>query len=283
MPISSNSYSTALFAQLQQEYRHYRAPIPSRQAAADFLKALYDFFFPSGAPVFDKAKCDLQWQQLHILLKNLLLPLAEVLPQDIENLSDNFFGDLPAAYQQLLLDQAFFFESDPAATSKSEIALAYPGFYAISVYRIAHILYCLKVPLLPRLFAEMAHSATGIDIHPGARIESPFFIDHGTGVVIGETAHIGKQVKIYQGVTLGALSVEKTMAGSKRHPTIGDRVILYAGSTILGGDTLVGNDTIIGGNVWLTQCVAPFSVVYHRSEVHIRSAQQHNAALDWVI
>ena len=157
---------------------------------------------------------------------------------------------------ELSEDIAFAYESDPAAGSIDEIILCYPGFLAIFVYRLAHILYLHGIPLLPRMMSEYAHSKTGIDIHPGAKIASPFFIDHGTGVVIGETAEIGRYVKIYQGVTLGAKSIAgRDTSQGKRHPTIGDRCIIYAGATILGGDTVIGNDCIIGGNVWLTHSV----------------------------
>ena len=158
---------------------------------------------------------------------------------------------------------------DPAAHDRFEVIRAYPGFFAISFYRIAHALLDLDTPLLPRIITEYAHSQTGIDIHPAAEIGEHFFIDHGTGIVIGETAVIGNHVKLYQGVTLGALSVDKNMAFVKRHPTVEDHVIIYSGATILGGDTVIGHHSTIGGNVWLTKSVPPYSTVYHRASVEV--------------
>ena len=162
------------------------------------------------------------------------------------------------------------YEGDPAATSPMEVVMAYPGLYAVSVHRLAHELYLLKVPVLPRIMSEIAHAKTGIDIHPGATIGERFFIDHGTGVVIGETTVIGKNVKLYQGVTLGALSFDKDpstgalVKGIKRHPNVEDNVVIYAGATILGGTTTIGHDSEIGGNVWIKDSVPPNSRVYNR-------------------
>jgi len=161
--------------------------------------------------------------------------------------------------------------------------VAYPGFYATAVYRLSHQLHVQGIKTLPRLLSEYAHSKTGIDIHPGAEIGSSFFIDHGTGIVIGETTVIGDNVKIYQGVTLGALNVDKSHASSKRHPTIEDNVIIYSGATILGGDTVVGRQSVIGGNVWLTYSVPPFSVVYHKSEIKVRDNFNMPDVLNFVI
>jgi serine O-acetyltransferase len=180
-------------------------------------------------------------------------------------------------------DANAFLEFDPAAFSIEEIITSYPGFYAIAVYRISHRLYQLGIPVLPRMISEYAHSQTGIDIHPGATIGDKFFIDHGTGVVIGETCVIGNNVKIYQGVTLGALSVKKTESNTKRHPTIEENVTIYSGSTILGGNTVVGHDSIIGGNVWLTHSVEPFSLVYHKSEIRVRTTRELEEELNFVI
>ncbi|MFL5785028.1 MAG: serine O-acetyltransferase EpsC, partial [Bacteriovoracaceae bacterium] len=161
------------------------------------------------------------------------------------------------------------FAGDPAAYSKEEIIITYPGFYAICVYRLAHALHKLDVPLIPRLMSEYAHEKTGIDIHPGAVIGENFFIDHGTGVVIGETSLIGKNVKIYQGVTLGALSVKKKLQSVKRHPTIESDVVIYANSTILGGDTIIGTGSVIGGNTWITESVPADSVILNKIEISI--------------
>jgi serine O-acetyltransferase len=179
---------------------------------------------------------------------------------------NQFFKKIPQISKQLDLDAKAALDGDPAARTLEEVIITYPGFYAICVYRLANALFKLDVSLLPRLMGEYAHEKTGIDIHPGATIRESFFIDHGTGVVIGETSVIGKNVKIYQGVTLGALSVKKTLQMLKRHPTIGDSVVLYANSTILGGKTIVGAGSVIGGNVWLTQSVPKNSVILHTED-----------------
>lgn len=183
--------------------------------------------------------------------------------------TDIFMAELPAIRDTLQEDITAAYEGDPAAVSKMEVVLAYPGMHAITVHRLAHALYTLQVPILPRMMSELAHSRTGIDIHPGATIGGRFFIDHGTGVVIGETTVIGRNVKLYQGVTLGALSFPKDEAtgmlrkGHKRHPNVEDNVVIYAGATILGGDTTIGHDSEIGGNVWLMDSIPPYSRVYN--------------------
>ncbi|MCX7710315.1 MAG: serine acetyltransferase [Clostridia bacterium] len=176
--------------------------------------------------------------------------------------------NLPQIREQLHKDIQAAFDGDPAALTKEEILLSYPSIDAISIYRLAHVLYLHEVPIIPRIMSEFAHQQTGIDIHPGATIGDYFFIDHGTGVVIGETCTIGRHVKIYQGVTLGAKSFPldefgKPIKGVKRHPDIEDNVVIYAGATILGGDTVIGHDSVIGGNVWLTHTVPPYSKVYN--------------------
>lgn len=194
-----------------------------------------------------------------------------------------FFEGLHEIKRKLLKDAEFILESDPAAKDLVEVIAVYPGFFAIYCYRIAHSIHHLSIPLLPRMITEFAHQITGIDIHPAAEIGNPFSIDHGTGIVVGETTNIGNYVKIYQGVTLGALSVDKNKASKKRHPTIEDNVILYAGSTILGGETVVGRNSIIGGNVWLTESVAPFSVVYHKSEIIVRDQNKFQEPINFII
>jgi serine O-acetyltransferase len=181
-----------------------------------------------------------------------------------------FTAGLPAIHDALRADVAAILEGDPAAESEEEVILAYPGFLATAVHRIAHALYGLGVPVFPRVVSEWAHRATGIDIHPGATIGRAFAIDHGTGIVIGESSTIGDRVRIYQGVTLGALAVSKRLANTKRHPTIGNDVVIYANATILGGNTVVGDGSIIGGNVWLTHSVPPRSVVQFSSRVEKR-------------
>lgn len=179
----------------------------------------------------------------------------------------DIIASLPRVKRALFSDAIAIFEGDPAATSPHEVMMCYPGFYAIAVQRIAHVFYMKGIPYLPRIMTEHAHSKTGIDIHPGAEIGDSFCIDHGTGVVIGETAEIGNNVKIYQGVTIGARSFERDgegrlIKGKKRHPTIGNNCIIYAGATILGGDTVIGDGCIIGGNVWLTHSLSAGSRVY---------------------
>jgi serine O-acetyltransferase len=174
-----------------------------------------------------------------------------------------FFESVPSLYSLIKSDMEAILKGDPAAHSEFEVIRTYPGFFAISLYRIAHALIQLNINLLPRIITEYAHSKTGIDIHPAATIGSYFHIDHGTGIVIGESCTIGQHVKLYQGVTLGALSVDKGMARTKRHPSLEDNVIIYSGATILGGNTIIGHHSVIGGNVWLTSSIPPYSVLYH--------------------
>jgi serine O-acetyltransferase len=181
---------------------------------------------------------------------------------------DEFFRSLPDIFEKINQDVAAMYQGDPAAKSKSEVIRTYPGFYAIAAYRIAHSLHVLGVDGIPRIITEHAHSKTGIDIHPGARIGSHFCIDHGTGIVIGETAVIGDRVKLYQGVTLGALSVSKNDAEKKRHPTLEDGVVVYAGATILGGETIIGRNSIVGGNVWLTRSIPANSKIYYQAKMY---------------
>ena len=190
---------------------------------------------------------------------------------EAQRVTEAFMSELPKIRELLREDIEAAYEGDPAAVSRMEVVMAYPGFHAIAVHRLAHALYRLKVPILPRVMSELAHSRTGIDIHPGATIGEHFFIDHGTGVVIGETTVIGRNVKLYQGVTLGALSFPKDeatgmlMKGHKRHPNVEDNVVIYAGATILGGDTTIGHDSEIGGNVWLMDSIPPYSRVYNQT------------------
>ncbi len=222
-------------------------------------------------------------QELHYEFTRLETELLRIMEAtkaciscDIEKLSHDFFEKIPGLYDTLNTDIKAIFEGDPAATSEFEVIRTYPGFYAISFYRLAHALYTLNVPLLPRILTEYAHSKTGIDIHPAAQIDEYFHIDHGTGIVIGETCRIGKHVKLYQGVTLGALSVDKCMANTKRHPTIEDNVVVYSGATILGGNTIIGHNSIIGGNVWLTKSIPPGSSVYNTADVVINIGKNIN-------
>lgn len=189
------------------------------------------------------------------------------LDRSANEVSAAFYNELPAIRETLVEDAEAILAGDPAAKSTTEVIRTYPGFYTLSVYRIAHEICRLGVPLIPRVLTEHAHMKTGIDIHPGAKIGRRFCIDHGTGLVIGETCVIGDDVKIYQGVTLGALSVRKDLARVKRHPTIEDGVVIYAGATILGGDTVIGAGSVIGGNTWIVSSVPPGSRIYYRGKL----------------
>jgi serine O-acetyltransferase len=234
-----------------------------------------DFFIPKGI-------------ESHLVLlerdlKKLILPLLNDTQLNIEEVTMAFMKSLPRIHDLLWLDAQAITNGDPAAESIDEVILAYPGFTAIAMFRIAHEFYCLQVPIFPRIITEYAHQMTGIDIHPGAKIGNSFAIDHGTGIVIGESAIIGENVKMYQGVTLGALSVEKKLAKSKRHPTLEDNVVVYAQAVILGGDTIIGHHSIIGGNVWLTESVPAFSVVFQESKATIRPKQLTGTVLDFSI
>ena len=242
--------------------------LPSKEGIYDFLKDISIVLFPE---IEGYAECVTPEFKLRHKLADLLFPIRERLNVPFEEIVDKFFKGLTGVKDQLTVDAEFIFEKDPASTSIDEVVMTYPGFYAILVYRISHLLDSLDVPLIPRIMTEYAHSKTGIDIHPKAQIESPFFIDHGTGIVIGETAIIGKRVQLYQGVTIGALSVKKEMCNTKRHPTIEENVIIYSGGTILGGETVIGHDSVIGGNVWLTESVPPNSLVYHQHVMKIKS------------
>jgi serine O-acetyltransferase len=247
--------------------------LPAKAKAARFADDLLELLFPhfSEEVYYTAAEIDGRLKLLLRNLKGVLQPLAAVMPNGVEETAERFEAALPDVYERLLLDAAAINAGDPAAESLDEVISAYPGFLAIAIFRIAHEFYQLKVPIFPRILTESAHQRTGIDIHPGARVGTSFCIDHGTGLVIGETTDIGDGVKIYQGVTLGALSVDKSLSSSKRHPTIEDRVVIYANATILGGETVIGHDSIIGGNVWLTASVPPFSKVYNKSEVSVRN------------
>ncbi len=216
-------------------------------------------------------------------LKHLLAPLLRDTRVSVEESARTFLDELPRIHDNLWLDAEAIFKGDPAAESIDEVILAYPGFTAIAVYRFAHVFYRMHVPIFPRLLTEYAHQTTGIDIHPGASIGNSFAIDHGTGIVIGESTVIGDNVKMYQGVTLGALSVDKALAKSKRHPTIGNNVVIYAQAVILGGETEVGHDSIIGGNVWLTESVPPFSFVQQENKATVRQKTDKEGSINFSI
>lgn len=252
--------------------------IPNKKSVEVTIKKIFNLLFPLNGKI-NSLEIDFSGTAIN---KNLSYIFNGLTP-DYEKTTQDFLDTLPKIKKTLLKDAEFILESDPAAKELVEVIAIYPGFYAIYCYRIANSIHHLSVPLLPRMITEYAHKITGIDIHPGAKIGSPFSIDHGTGIVIGETAKIGNNVKLYQGVTLGALSVSKGKASKKRHPTIQDNVILYAGCTILGGETVVGRNSIIGGNVWLTESIAPFSVVYHKSEIIVRDQNKFQEPINFVI
>jgi serine O-acetyltransferase len=255
---------------------------PDKQIAEDFIDELFFFLFGTHEKKLGQEKLHEHYESIKSTFSALLFELIKN-EEQVKRHACKLFDAIPYIYQQLLLDAEAIVKFDPAAQSIEEVLIAYPGFYATAIYRIAHQLHTQGIRTLPRLLSEYAHSKTGIDIHPGAEIGHSFFIDHGTGIVIGETAIIGNNVKVYQGVTLGALNVAKSAASTKRHPTIEDNVIIYSGATILGGDTIIGHDCIIGGNVWLTYSVPPLSVVYHKSEIQVRDKNPLPEALNFVI
>lgn len=253
-----------------QRYREHQSvyELPSPQLISEWLEGLLTFLFPQYSPVrFSSERAfRLHYQTNDLKLYTILDTLATELRDDPVVIRTAFESALPEIHATLTDDAQAILDGDPAAQSLTEVISTYPGFYALAIHRLAHRLCRLGVPLMPRMLSEIAHRATGIEIHPGARIGNRFCIDHGTGIVIGETVEIGDDVKIYQGVTLGALSVTKDLARTKRHPTIGDRVVIYAGATILGGDTLIGADSIIGGNTWIIKSVEAGSRIYYKNQ-----------------
>lgn len=271
------------------EYLHsinnsYCTDVPSMIDTHRFVDDLIILLFPiKGNRKIDLRETEIRLERMRLRLKELLIPLEKEIKDSPENIAKQFFDELPVIYKSLLEDADTFMKSDPAARCVEEVILCYPGYSCLVVHRLAHVLYKLEVPVLPRVMSEYMHGMTGIDIHPGACIGKNFFIDHGTGIVIGETTKVGDNVKLYQGVTLGALFVEKELADTKRHPTIEDNVIIYAGSTILGGKTVVGHDTVIGGNVWLTESVMPHSVVYRQHKSIRKDSKSFREPVNFVI
>ena len=254
---------------------------PTPAVVARFFNELLGTLFPdfSKKPFSSSEELELHIKELKLQLGQMLFKNPNKHALKGEEAAESFFDRLPDIYNKITQDVEAMFHGDPAAKSISEVIRTYPGFYAIAAYRIAHELYTLGIEIIPRMITERAHSRTGIDIHPGATIGSHFCIDHGTGIVIGETTVIGNNVKIYQGVTLGALSVNKEDAEKKRHPTIEDNVILYSGATILGGETVIGHDSVIGGNVWVTKSLAPHTKVYYQAKMY----NQDSGEIDLVV
>jgi serine O-acetyltransferase len=273
----------AFIKELFQRNRKRANSFPDKETAENFIDDLFDLLFGSYNGKFSsEEKLGRQFADIRNTFSAILFDLV----QDeafVTGNTETLFAALPSIYHLLLKDAEAILNFDPAAQTIEEVLIAYPGFYATAIYRIAHQLYRQGIKTLPRILTEYAHSKTGIDIHPGASIGSSFFIDHGTGIVIGETCVIGDNVKIYQGVTLGALNVAKANASDKRHPTIEDNVIIYSGATILGGETVIGSNSVIGGNVWLTYSVPPNSVVYHKSEIKVRDKNPLSESFNFVI
>lgn len=267
---------TRFLEKLDTQIANFRSVLPPKSEVHHFAEGMFDFLFPINCPQPRKASVQ------YVNLCDQLARLLEPLDVDADQVTHDFFVALPAIYEVVLDDAKATLAFDPAATSLEEVITTYPGFYAITIHRLAHQLVQLGVPLLPRMLTEYAHGRTGIDIHPAAQIGHSFFIDHGTGIVIGATCIIGDNVKLYQGVTLGALQVEKALANTKRHPTIEHDVIIYANATILGGETVVGHHSILGGNVWITRSLPPYSRVYHESKVSVRNKNDQHV-LDFVI
>lgn len=258
---------------LEHIYRkHQDTPaVPPTKEISEWALKIIRLLYPEKTKDFFRSLNEIEGEfwNLGNELKGILNATDQCKDCDNKQRSTDFIESIPELYRILNTDVAAIMAGDPAAKNEFEVIRAYPGFFAISIYRLAHKLLKLEIPLIPRILTEYAHSRTGIDIHPAAEIDESFFIDHGTGIVIGETTHIGKHVKLYQGVTLGALSVEKKMANVKRHPTVEDSVVIYSGATILGGETVIGKNSIIGGNVWVTKSVPPYSTVYHRPEIEV--------------
>ena len=274
------------FAQTLKERRDDHAlGFQLKKGTQEFVENLLAILFPHFCKemFYTKEEIESRLVLLERDLKRLLIPLLKDTSLNLEDIVKQFMQTLPNLHDKLWLDAEAITSGDPAAESVDEVILAYPGFSAIAIYRIAHEFYVMHVPIFSRLVTEYAHQITGIDIHPGAQIGTSFAIDHGTGIVIGESAIIGNDVKIYQGVTLGALSVDKKLAKSKRHPTIEDGVVIYAQAIILGGETIVGHHSVIGGNVWLTTSVPPFSSVYQESKVTVRPKEMTGAPIDFSI
>ena len=270
--IIESCYDKACYTHIDYE------PIPSEGYVVDIINKLKEILFPG---YFTREKIDpvnlkyYMGQSVSVLFDMLSVQIAHSIRHDCfrydlpcseceeqgQKIALNLLESIPLLRKILATDVRAVYDGDPAAKSHDEIIFSYPGIFAVTVYRVAHKLFELQVPLLPRIMTEHAHSLTGIDIHPGADIGERFVIDHGTGVVIGETTVIGKNVRIYQGVTLGALSLPKDagerLRGKKRHPTIEDDAIVYSGATILGGNTVIGARSVIGGNVWITESVPP--------------------------
>jgi serine O-acetyltransferase len=256
----------ATFAdRLARDHAAHRFPPAFRAWPNRFTDSALGVLFPHFATADAPASIEKRIASLQGCIRDAVGALGDP-TLDAAQIASSFVEGLERIYDALLADAQALLENDPAAESIDQVIFSYPGFYATAIYRLAHSLHRLGVPLLPRMLSEHAHDRCGVDIHPAAQIGHPFFIDHGTGIVIGESAIIGDRVKLYQGVTLGAHQVHKRLAGTKRHPTIEDDVVVYAHATILG-DITIGAQSVIGGNTWITEGVPPHSVVTIRNTV----------------
>ncbi|VDB00705.1 Serine acetyltransferase [Olavius algarvensis spirochete endosymbiont] len=268
------------FSSVNQINRFAGPNLPSITIISNIFETFRHLIFP-GFQYDGGVENEFQIRQsVQTLTQSLFLKLTAQITTCLDNKSGataqelalNILQKIPILREKAAGDVEAAFRGDPAAKSRDEVMLSYPGLQAITCHRFAHEIQLADIPIIPRMLNELLHQNTGIDIHPGASIGDNFFIDHGTGVVIGETARIGENVKIYQGVTIGALSIRKELADKKRHPTIEDDVTIYAGATILGGKTHIGKGSVIGGNVWIINSLPPYSVVYNRkADYHIHS------------
>jgi len=256
---------TESFKNLIMEKHQTCVDCPSNDDIKDLFEDILTLLFPtfSNQRLINIELVDERIQSIKERLESIIVHHPTLCETPTSTIAHNLISSLEGIERSIQLDVDAIYNGDPAAQSKEEVIRSYPGFYAISAYRIAHVLYKLGMNIVPRIITELAHHRTGIDIHPAAIIDHSFCIDHGTGVVIGETTVIGHNVKVYQGVTLGALSVDKNDANKKRHPTIEPYVVIYANATILGGDTIIGQSSIIGGNAWVTESVDPHSTIYY--------------------
>jgi len=267
---------TTLKEKISKQMEESCCNYPSKKKAVQFIENLYETIFLYH---FKTGDIDSEMEALENDFENVIRNGHD----NVTELKDSFFSELNGIYDKCLHDALAVYEFDPAARSLDDVLNCYPGFFALAIHRVSHLCWNMGLHSIARIFSEYVHSKTGIEIHPGATIGDKVAIDHGTGIVIGETTIIGNNVKIFQGVTLGALSVGKHKEGQKRHPTIEDNVIIYASATILGGDTVVGENSVIGGNVWLINSVEKNSTVFLEHKVRIKSQIKNHDGFDFVI
>lgn len=276
--MKKNNFKSYLFEKIKEKECFVAKPRIEK-----FIQNLYDILFQIG-DVELKSQKDIE--KIFSYLEDQFITILGCVVSSKKQkttITNTFFERIPHLYDLLNKDANFIWNNDPAAKSLREIQITYPGFFATAIYRFAHELFLMSVPLIPRILTEYAHSKTGIDIHPGAEIGAEFFIDHGTGVVIGETTKIGNRVKIYQGVTLGDIFVSKDKTNTKRHPTIQNDVVIYSGATILGGETVIADHNVIGGNVWLTKSTEPHTKVFHKSQIIVKGKKISQESINFVI